>query len=61
MSEPLTKSEILFFQRVCAVCGYYAGSLDGKWTTDLDEAERRVEQQRIDLANQIGQVETSRP
>lgn len=57
MSKPITKSEILYFQRVCAVCGYYAGSLDGKWTTDMDEAERRVEQQRIELANQIGQFD----
>lgn len=57
MSKSLINSEILHLQRVCAVCGYYTGSLDGKWTADLDRAEAQFEQQQLDLQKRIGQFD----
>ena len=29
MSKQLTRSDVLYMQRVCAVCGIYRGPLDG--------------------------------
>jgi peptidoglycan L-alanyl-D-glutamate endopeptidase CwlK len=39
MSAKLFKTDILFLQRILSSCGYYTGSLNGKWSADVDDAE----------------------
>lgn len=40
MSMPLSKSEILYLQRTCSVCGIYGGPLSGKWDAATEQAEK---------------------
>jgi peptidoglycan L-alanyl-D-glutamate endopeptidase CwlK len=54
MSEQLSKTEILYLQRTCAVCGLYNGPLDGKWTSNLADAEEVLARQGQELRDEFG-------
>jgi peptidoglycan L-alanyl-D-glutamate endopeptidase CwlK len=43
MSAKLLKADVLFFQRILMVSGYYAGPLDGKWSKAVDDGEKRFD------------------
>jgi peptidoglycan LD-endopeptidase CwlK len=57
MSQTLTKTDILYLQRVCAVCGLYTGPLDGKWSTAVADAELALDDQRKALQQQLGRFD----
>ena len=54
MSKQLTRSDVLYMQRVCAVCGIYRGPLDGKWTSAVADAEQALDAQRQQLRDRLG-------
>ncbi len=54
MSAPLFKQDVLFTQRILAVCGFYAGPRDGKWNTDCEAAEARFDAESKRIATQLG-------
>lgn len=54
MSSQLSKSDVLYVQRCCAVCGVYDGPLDGKWTDAVHGAEERLAQRGNDLKRNLG-------
>ena len=39
MSARLFETDILFFQRLLAVAGFYTGALNGKWSAAVDTAQ----------------------
>jgi peptidoglycan L-alanyl-D-glutamate endopeptidase CwlK len=39
MSARLFETDILFFQRILAVAGFYTGALNGKWSAAVDTAQ----------------------
>ena len=41
MSDRLFKTDILFLQRILAVSGFYKGALNGRWSSDVDDAEEK--------------------
>lgn len=58
MSSPLSKSEVLYLQRCCAVCGIYDGPLDGRWTDAVHGAEQRLAERCDDLKRDLGSFDT---
>jgi peptidoglycan LD-endopeptidase CwlK len=54
MSRQLTKTDILYLQRVCAVCGIYNGPIDGRWTAELAESEETLDQKRRAIGSDLG-------
>jgi peptidoglycan L-alanyl-D-glutamate endopeptidase CwlK len=54
MSMSLLPADILYLQRTCAVCGCYAGPLDGKWSLDVQTAEDKLAAQASELRSTLG-------
>jgi peptidoglycan L-alanyl-D-glutamate endopeptidase CwlK len=54
MSQPINPAEILFLQRVCAVCGLYQGPLNGIWSDATEQAETRLHASAAALKAQFG-------
>ena len=58
MSQQLFKNDVLFFQRILKVSGFYKGPLDGKWTSAVDKAEDEFEAAYVALRDQMGAFDT---
>lgn len=58
MSLPLFKNDVLFFQRILAVSGFYKGPLDGKWTAAVDVASTAFDAAAAALAVKLGTFDT---
>lgn len=54
MSQPLSRSEILYVQRKCSCCGFYGGPLDGRWSQSVADGEERLSQEAAALKAEIG-------
>jgi peptidoglycan L-alanyl-D-glutamate endopeptidase CwlK len=57
MSKQLTRDEILYLQRTCAVCGIYKGPLDGKWSSSVAESEEMLNRQRRQIREELGEFD----
>lgn len=58
MSAPLSKSEVLHWQRMFASAGYYKGKLDGIWGPLTDEADMEWEDHYASLRDRLGARDT---
>lgn len=54
MSDPLSKSGILFRQRLLKSCGYYQGKLDSAWGPKTDAADDAFNADAESLRTQLG-------
>lgn len=54
MSQQLSRAEILYLQRVCAICGLYRGPVDGKWTSQVADAEELLDSERRKIRDELG-------
>ncbi|WP_213803115.1 M15 family metallopeptidase [Granulicella sp. dw_53] len=54
MSMSLLPADILYLQRTCAVCGCYAGPLDGTWSLDVQTAEDKLAAQAAEIRDALG-------
>lgn len=54
MSKQLSKADVLYLQRSCAVCGLYGGPLDGKWTDAVATAEEKLSEQVAAIRANLG-------
>ena len=57
MSAKLFKEDILFLQRILAVSGYYKGSLNGKWSDDVDAAEEAFLARSEKIKGELGEFD----
>ena len=54
MSLQLFKNDVLFYQRILAVSGFYKGPLDGKWTAAVDTASLNFDAATAALKVKLG-------
>jgi peptidoglycan LD-endopeptidase CwlK len=54
MSARLFSDDILFYQRLLSVAGFYTGALNGKWTSAVDAADQAFEAEFDRIAAQSG-------
>lgn len=54
MSAPLFRDDILFYQRVLAVSGFYGGALDGRWTAEVEAADEAFATEFGSIATELG-------
>ena len=57
MSLQLFKSDILFFQRILTVSGFYDGPLNGRWSSDVDKAEDEFDADYVATKNAYGELD----
>jgi hypothetical protein len=57
MSAKLFKKDILFLQRILAVSGFYEGSLNGKWSSNVDDAEEKFLKQYEKIKGEAGEFD----
>jgi peptidoglycan LD-endopeptidase CwlK len=58
MSLNFSKKDVLFFQRILAVSGFYGGPLNGKWNKDVDKAEAKFNERFNKIMAAEGAVDT---
>lgn len=54
MSAPLFRDDILFYQRVLSVSGFYGGALDGRWTAEVEAADEAFAAEFNSIATELG-------
>ena len=54
MSSPLFQTDLLFIQRILSSAGLYHGTLDGKHSSDLDNAETAFNNATLQIAHDLG-------
>jgi peptidoglycan L-alanyl-D-glutamate endopeptidase CwlK len=54
MSLKLFGDDILFYQRLLSVAGFYKGALNGKWTAAVDDADQAFSAKFDALATELG-------
>lgn len=57
MSARLFKEDVLFFQRILAVSGFYKGRLDGKWNADVDAADAAFAARTAQIKQSLGEFD----
>lgn len=58
MSQPLSKTDILYLQRSCAACGLYNGPLNGIWNSHTAQAEDAIVHESKAIRSQLGVFDT---
>jgi peptidoglycan L-alanyl-D-glutamate endopeptidase CwlK len=58
MSAHLFSDDILFYQRVLSVAGFYNGALNGQWTAAVDAADQAFAAEFADVASELGTFDT---
>jgi peptidoglycan L-alanyl-D-glutamate endopeptidase CwlK len=58
MSDRLFKTDILFLQRILAVSGFYEGSLNGKWSSDVDDAQEKFLNRCKEIKDKEGEFDS---
>lgn len=54
MSAPLTKKDVLFIQRFATVAGFYSGPLDGKFSSEVGDAEEALQKEYESIKKKLG-------
>ncbi|MBR0907000.1 M15 family metallopeptidase [Bradyrhizobium liaoningense] len=54
MSAPLFRDDVLFYQRVLSVSGFYGGALDGRWTAAVEAADEAFAAEFSSIATELG-------
>jgi peptidoglycan LD-endopeptidase CwlK len=57
MSLQLFKQDILFFQRVLSVSGFYSGPLNGKWNAETEAANIKFDSRSSEIRAQFGEFD----
>jgi len=58
MSAHLFSDDILFYQRVLSVSGFYDGSLNGQWTAAVEAADQAFAAEFASIASELGTFDT---
>lgn len=58
MAKSIPASETIYLQRVCKICGFYDGQVDGHWTSELANAEEELNRARKSIRDQLGAFDT---
>jgi peptidoglycan L-alanyl-D-glutamate endopeptidase CwlK len=58
MSVKFFGDDILFYQRLLSVAGFYKGSLNGKWTAAVDSADQAFAAEFDAIASQLGKFDS---
>lgn len=57
MSAKLFKKDVLFLQRLLSSARLYRGPLDGRWNTELDDADAAFDRQYQSIKAELGEFD----